>query len=235
MYGRSKFFYDIIYRSKNYRQESDRVHQLILQYKKAKGNRLLDVACGTGNHLTYLKDRYALEGLDLDPDMLRQARKKHPDVMFHQGDMTSFKLKQHYDIITCLFSSIGHVKTRTRLRQAIRTMAEHLKPGGLLIVEPWITPDRYEAGRITANFVDQPRLKLARMAISRRKKNLSVQHYHHLVASPRGFEYFVERAEMGLFPHREYQKAFQNAGLRASYDAYGLTGRGLYLGLKPDG
>ncbi|MBO0888311.1 hypothetical protein J2P12_04340 [Candidatus Bathyarchaeota archaeon] len=56
---------------------------------------------------------------------------------------------------------------------------------------------------------------------------------HHLVATPGGVEYFVERLEMGLFSDREYRGAFKRAGLQVSHDSKGLMGRGLYVGLKP--
>ena len=54
------------------------------------------------------------------------------------ADMTSFDLGRRFDVVTCLFSSIGYVGTAERLDQAIATMAAHLEPGGTLIVEPWL-------------------------------------------------------------------------------------------------
>jgi ubiquinone/menaquinone biosynthesis C-methylase UbiE len=233
LYGRSAVYYDNIYGFKNYRRESEKLHTFIERRKKAPGNTLLDVACGTGNHLMYLKRWYDVEGLDVNPAMLRQARKKHPGIIFRQGDMCKFHLANRFDVITCLFSAIGHVKTKTRMRQAVGRMARHLKPGGLLVLEPWITPDRWSVGYLSANFVDQPDLKLARLSVSKRRANLSVNDEHHLVASTKGIEYFVERLEMGLFTGDDYQDAFKDAGLGVSYDTEGLIGRGLYFGSKP--
>ena len=54
--------------------------------------------------------------------------------------MTAFDLGCRFDVVTCLFSSIGYVGTVERLDQAIATMAAHLEPGGTLIVEPWLSP-----------------------------------------------------------------------------------------------
>lgn len=88
--------------------------------------------------------------------MLKRAREKHPEITFHYGDMCSFKLDKQYDVVTCLFGAIGHVKTEKRLRQAVRQMAQHLKPGGLLVLEPWFSPKQWTVGRLSANFVDQP-------------------------------------------------------------------------------
>ena len=232
MYEESAFYYDIIYGYKNYKKESVRIHHLIRRYKKSRQNSLLDVACGTGNHIAYLKKRYKVQGVDNNPRMLAQARKKHPDVSFHIGDMTRFNLRTRFDIVTCLFSAIGHVKTKTRLRQAVRNMADHLNPGGLLIVEPWFTPNQIDVGRISAIFVDKPQLRLARMGISKRRGNLFVQDLHHLISSAEGIKYFVEPLELGLFTDQQYLDAFRDAKLSVIHDPKGLTGRGLYLGVK---
>ena len=230
MYDRSAEFYDAIYSFKDYEKEAAKLHQLIQKHKRSTDNDLLEVACGTGGHITYLKNNYSVEGLDLNPQMLRLAGKKHPDVVFHRGDMVSFKLKKHFDAITCLFSAIGHVKTKRKLGLAVRNMSRHLKPGGVLIVEPWITPQLWRKRSVHANFVDQPELKIARMNISKSRGRLSVLDMHHLVATPNRVEHFVERLELGLFTHDEYLDALRRAGLETSYDSEGLMGRGLYIG-----
>jgi ubiquinone/menaquinone biosynthesis C-methylase UbiE len=230
LYDRSAEFYDAIYSFKDYEKEAAKLHQLIQKHKRSTDNDLLEVACGTGGHITYLKNNYSVEGLDLNPQMLRLARRKHPDVVFHRGDMVSFKLKKHFDAITCLFSAIGHLKTRRRLGLAVRNMSGHLKPGGVLIVEPWITPQQWRKGSVHANFVDQPELKIARMNISKTRGRLSVLDMHHLVATPNRVEHFVERLELGLFTQDEYLGAFRQASLETTYESEGLMGRGLYIG-----
>ncbi len=233
MYDRSAELYDAIYSFKNYEKETAKLHELIQQYKRSPGNGLLDVACGTGGHIAYLKRNYSVEGLDISPLMLRLARKKHPDVVFYRRDMTNFRLTKEFDVVTCLFSAIGHVKTRRRLGLAVRAMARHLKPGGVLVVESWPTPRQWQNGRLGANFVDEPNLKIARFSISKARDRLSVQDLHHLVATPNRIQHFVERLEMGLFTHDEYLDTFRQAKLETVYDLEGLMGRGLYIGTRP--
>ena len=41
-----------------------------------------------------------------------------------------------YDVVLCLFSSIGYVKTKSNLNRAVKCMANHLTPGGILLIEP---------------------------------------------------------------------------------------------------
>lgn len=233
MYGKAATYYDEIYRWKNYEKETERLHKFIRVYKKSIGNTLLDVACGTGNHLVYLNKLYDVEGLDINPIQIAQARKKLPQVRFYKRDMRSFDLGKKFDVVTCLFSAIGYAKTRNGLRLAVGRMSHHLKPGGVLLLEPWFTPDQWHVGHLHVNFVDQPELKLARMSISKRRGRRSVNDEHHLVACSTGVEYFVERLEMGLFTDQEYREAFKRAALAVCHNAKGLMGRGLYIGLKP--
>jgi len=234
MFDKSAQFYDIIYSQvgKDYAGEAARIHALIGQYRRSAGDDLLDIACGTGEHLAHLRAYYHVEGLDLDPNILAVARRRHPDVAFHQADMADFDLGRQFDAITCLFSSIGYVKTVARLNQAIATMLRHLKPGGVLLVEPWFTPAVFKPGGVHATFVDEPALKIARMNVSRVEDGISVLDFHYLVATPAGVEHFTERHELALFESADYERAFRAAGADAAYDAQGLTGRGLYIGRK---
>jgi len=235
MFSKSAKFYNALYGSmgKDYVAEAKKAQSLIQKYKRSSGNSLLEVACGTGLHASVLQEFYQVEGLDLDDEMLAVARQDFPDIPFHQADMAEFDLGKGFDAITCLFSSIGYVKTKKRLEDAIQNMSHHLLPDGVLIVEPWFTPDQFTVGRVFALFVDQPDLKISRMSLGEVKGRLSILNFHYMVGTPQGIETFKERHELGLFIHEEYLGAFHKAGLKTIHDPEGLDGRGLYIGLKP--
>jgi SAM-dependent methyltransferase len=232
MFESSTEIYDLVYSFKDYQAEVRTLHDLILARSDAEPESLLDVACGTGLHLSYLKDLYHVEGLDVDPAMLDIARARHPAIPFHEGNMVDFSLGKKFDVITCLFSSIGYVQTAERLRRAIETMAGHLAEGGLLVIEPWFTPDTYQAGRLSARFVDQPEIKIARMNTTQLEGSLSVIIFHYLVGDKSGIRHFMERHELGLFTHGQYVDAFRAAGLLVDHDEQGLMDRGLYFGSR---
>jgi SAM-dependent methyltransferase len=240
LYAKSASFYDAIYdviydpySGKDYRSESNRLRQLIMRYKRSDGRSLLDVAVGTGRHLYYLKAWFDAEGLDINRDMIAIAQERNPGVKFHRGDMLTFKLPKKFDVISCLFSAIGYMTTLAKLQRAIRKMGIHLKPGGVLMVEPWITPRNFNSGKLHAVLVNQPELKLARIGRSLARGKISIINFHYLIATPRGTRYFRETEKFGLFTHSEYLGAFRGAGLKVAYDRKGLTGRGLYIGVKP--
>jgi len=230
VFAKSARFYDAIYSFKDYAHESKKIRKLVDQYKRTDGNRLLDVACGTGMHLSHLREFCEVEGLDLDEELLAIARERLPRIPFHQGDMVDFDLGRQFDVVTCLFSSIGYVKTIPRLRQAVANMKRHLKPGGVLIIEPWLYPEFFEGGTVHARFVDEPGLKIARINQSRAENGISILEFQYLVGTPEGIEHFVEIHELGLFSPDEYRGALTAAGLTVSEDFPGLMNRGLYIG-----
>src|ERR687895_895894 len=116
MYTRSAELYDAIYSDKDYAGEARQLHDVIQHLGRSGGRALLDVACGTGVHLSHLRAWYDVEGVELNQAMLAIARRRLPGVSLHQGDMAEFRLPRRFDAITCLFSAIGYVRTVERLR-----------------------------------------------------------------------------------------------------------------------
>jgi SAM-dependent methyltransferase len=230
MFSKTARYYDKIYAHKDYQGEAERLRAIIDARLCYSDKTLLDVACGTGAHIAHLKAYYDVSGLDLEPGLLEIARQEHPEVTYHRGDMIDFSLEQRFDAVTCLFSAIGYVRTVDNLQRAIRCMARHLRPGGLLLVEPWFTPGDWNSGKTHGMLVDEPELKIARLSTSFGDGKLSWFDFHYLIATPEGTEHLVEHHELGLFERHEMEMALLDAGLSTTYDEYGLTGRGLWIG-----
>lgn len=232
MFTKTARFYDKVYASKDYAGEVERIVATVRQNLRSGGHRLLDVACGTGKHVEYLKAHFEVEGLDINEELLDIARQRNPGVVFHLRDMLDFDLGCRFDVVTCLFSSIGYAKTLENVQRAAACIARHLVDGGVLIVEPWFTPDDWHTPSVHAAYIDEPDLKIARVNTSFQEGRLSYFDLHYLIGTPEGTEHFVERHELGLFETDEMQAALESAGLDVTYDPEGLTGRGLFVGLK---
>jgi hypothetical protein len=145
--------------------------------------------------------------------------------------MMDFDLGRTYDVVTCLFSAIGIVRTSERLEHAIVSMARHLRPGGALIVEPWFTPEQWHPGRSSLILAGEVAAdKVYRISTGINEWHQSVLLYDYLRCTPHGMEHYCERIELGLFTRDEMTWAFEFAGLQVRYDAEGLMGRGLYIG-----
>ena len=221
-------YYDRIYAAKDYKAE---VKRLLAGLPPPPRDcpRLLDVACGTGRHLEYLKESYDVVGLDLDEDMLAQARERNPGMMFFRGDMVDFNLNKQFDVVTCLFSSIGYVRSLEGLRLAVGCFRRHVRPEGVLVVEPWLTPETWQPASVYSHVVDGSGVSLARISTGFTDGHVSVYVLHYLIATPEGTEYAVEYHEQALFTDEDMTTALHEGGFsNVAWEAFGLTGRGLY-------
>ncbi len=234
MFSKSAILYDKIYNSlKDYSQECRNIHSL-LQKEHNSARTLLDVACGSGEHARILKNQfgYKIDGIDLDADLIAIAKGKNPHGTFCQGDMTDFMMGETYDVVMCLFSSIGYVKTLENVVASLHRFKEHLKEDGVIIIEPWFQPGALTPGKIFLDTVQDKELSVARMAYNHVKNRISTLHFEYLIGTPGKISHEVETHELGLFTIDEMKECFQSVGLRVDYDEEGLTGRGLYISRK---
>lgn len=231
MFRDSTGYYDILYSFKDYKAESALLGDLILARLPAARS-LLDVACGTGLHDCFLKQRFQVTGLDLLPDFVTQARDRNPECSYHQGDMRNFQLDGRFDVVCCLFSSIGYMLTVSDLELAVSRMSMHLNPEGLLLIEPWFTPDQWKPETVHCQVAEFADGHICRMARSLLIEGRSVVEFEFLVARPQGFERFSERHELNLFTHQQMEQAYRRAGLDVEFDETGISGRGLWIGRR---
>jgi ubiquinone/menaquinone biosynthesis C-methylase UbiE len=230
VFNRSARWYDAFYGHVNYQAEAHQVTAIIQGLKPDAGS-LLDVACGTGRHLAWFRRHFECAGTDIEPEMLAIARETLPEVPFEKADMVELDLGRKFDAVTCLFSSIGYTVLPERLDQAVRAMASHLHPDGVLVVEPWITPDAWIGnGTDTVDVVEQSTGRLVRVISSRRERDETLLRMHYVRAASGEIATEDERHRLGLFSRERYLDAFTSAGLVATWHDPGLRGRGLIVG-----
>jgi len=227
-------YYDLLYSQKDYAGEAIKLKKLVAKYKQSQGNELLDVACGTGHHIKHLKDQFQCIGIDISQAILNVAKRNVPNAKFLTADMTTINLGKTFDVITCLFSSIGYVKTVPKLRKTIHNFARHLKTGGIVIIEPWFTKATYHTGSAHMTTYDGEKVKIARLAVSQLKGNLSIIDMHYLIAEQdKPVKRFVDRHELGLFETDQTLQILKEAGLKPRFVKNGLLrDRGLFIGVK---
>lgn len=231
MFTESAEFYDAIYQGfKDYPAEARQIAALVHAVHPG-GRSILDVGCGTGEHARLLAGEhgFTVDGVDLDAELLRLARRKHRAGHFEQADMSDFHLGRRYDVVLCLFSSIGYVRTQDRLIMALRRFEEHLAPGGVVIVEPWFEPGALQHGFRTEHSAQVEALRITRRGVNEIDGRISRIRFEYEIVGPDGVRRATEVHELGLFTSDEMLAAFTAAGLPAHHDPAGLTGRGLYV------
>lgn len=234
-YRRRAKYYDPIYHWKDYAAEAARLRQVLHGEGIADGARLLEAACGTGSHIVHLRAWYEIEGFDRSAAMLEIARTRLPGSRLFEADMTSFTVERPFDALLCLFSSIGYLRDNASLRAAAARFAAAVRPGGAIIIEPWLPPEVYQPGRLTMQTFESPDLKLCRMVIAHREADMAVMEFHWLAAETGAavVEHFIDRHELRLCPHEMLARAFGEAGFDCRIEPHGLMKeRGLLIGRR---
>ena len=225
MFDDSIDIYDVVYAHKDYEAEATWVRDAVRA--RTRGARtLLAVACGTGKHLELLRHDFECQGTDLLPGFVDVAAAR-TGVPIHRADMDDFDLGERFDAVVCLFSAIGY---SLDLDAAIASMARHLEPAGLLIVEPWFTPDEWHPGRVQVLDHEVDGVRVVRMTASGVDGETAVMAMHHLVSRGTEIEHRSEVHRMTLFTMADYERAFQAAGLSFEVDRPGPFGRGALIG-----
>jgi ubiquinone/menaquinone biosynthesis C-methylase UbiE len=132
-------------------------------------HRLLDLCCGPGRHLAFLKDRVGLAvGVDLSSALLARARehaqleslapegRAPAQARLARADMRRLPLADaSFDRVVNLFTSFGYFEDEAENRRALAEVARVLKPGGLLAM------DHINRDRLRAKLVPRGQRRLA--------------------------------------------------------------------------
>jgi len=229
--------YELFYTSmKDYSADAGQLAHLIRR-ARPHCRTLLDVGCGTGEHARLLSEVHGFEvdGFDIDPAMIAIARTKWPHGRFDIADMIDFHLGRCYDGVLNLFGAIAHALTVPRLRDTLACMRDHLAPGGVAIVQPYLTPDEIPVG--TGEYtVQSGDLRVKRTRRSERDGQRQRLYFHYTVEGPDGTQELDEIHELGLFTIDDTLTAFSAVGLTATYDPGSPDvpgGRGFYVATAP--
>lgn len=125
-------------RARSIEKETNFLHQV---FSKANAKNILDVGCGTGLHCAHLaRFGYKTTGVDLNPRMIRYARKHYtnPKCKFLIGDMRKARklnLNNDFDAIICLCTTFSYNRTTREIMLTLGNFFEMLKPKGILVLE----------------------------------------------------------------------------------------------------
>ncbi|MGW5666937.1 class I SAM-dependent methyltransferase [Micromonospora sp. NPDC003776] len=219
-------------RGKSWHDEAIDIASQIRQ-RRPDASSLLDVACGGGLHLqTFAAEFDRVAGVEPGPDMRRLAQHRMPTVPLHDADMRDFRLDTTFDAVTCLFVAINCLETVADLRAAVSSMAHHLTPGGVLVVEPWWFPERFLDGYVGGDLVREDGRTIARVSRSTRQGRATRMEERWLIGDDSGIREVSQVTMLTMFTRAEYEDAFAGAGCSVQYEEGWLTGRGLFVGVR---
>ena len=140
-------------------EENSRLINQVLDatLKKYKVETVLDLTCGTGSQVFWLKKRgYEVIGSDINANMLKIARdkagKEDLDVKLLEGDMRTLKVGK-FDAVITIFNAVGHL-TKYDFEEAMQNIHENLNDGGLYVFDIFNLAYLLHADNITKLTVD---------------------------------------------------------------------------------
>lgn len=108
-----------------------------LECRGLRGNRLLDVGCGTGKSFVPMLPRgWEVTGCDISPSMLEIAREKAREaVRLEVADVLELPKFGEFDLVWALDDTLNYLLSGEELRLALTGMRENLAPTGLLLFD----------------------------------------------------------------------------------------------------
>lgn len=136
---------------------------LYLALAARTGGPVLELMAGTGRLVVPLAAAgHEVTGVDLDPAMLARARTATeavaPEVAARihlvEGDARSIRLPEagRFQLATVPLNSIFLAASRSEQAAVVATLAAHLAPGGLAVIDVWL-PDVEDLGRFDGRLV----------------------------------------------------------------------------------
>ncbi|OPY24054.1 MAG: ubiquinone/menaquinone biosynthesis methyltransferase [Methanobacterium sp. PtaU1.Bin242] len=200
LYKKFAKYYDQIYEKMDHVKECEFIEWAVNQHQNCDGNKLLDVACGTGRHADLLKNRFKIVGVDLNPEMLKIAQNKVLDVEFTEGDMKTLDLKEEFDVIICMFSAMNYNTTLDELKATLKNFYNHLYEGGILIFDLGINQENWIEGLVSVDTVVDEKFKLARICQSHLEEGIFNANFVFLIKEDGKVDFDIDQHKLGVFP-----------------------------------
>jgi SAM-dependent methyltransferase len=130
-------YYHKLYFERDETEAQQFITLLLKHLKPAPESRMLDVACGKGRHSKFLASfNFDVTGIDISFDSISYAKQfENEHLSFYQHDMRLPAWVNYFDYAFNFFTSFGYFPTRREHDDAVRTLAQSLKPEGVLLFD----------------------------------------------------------------------------------------------------
>jgi len=101
----------------------------------SEDSKILDLGCGTGNLLGKLSNHgYCGTGIDVAPEMVKEAKRKYPSLNFKVVDLCNFELEEKFDVILCTNDVINYLEPNVR-EDFFTSISKHLSLDGICYID----------------------------------------------------------------------------------------------------
>lgn len=130
-------YYHQLYFKRDEREAAKFIDHLVDHLQPKEGATMIDIACGKGRHSVQLASKgFDVTGIDLSEDSIRDAKDwEHDKLHFYVHDMRLPFRINYFNYAFNFFTSFGYFDTRREHDNAIRTIAQSLKPDGEFVID----------------------------------------------------------------------------------------------------
>lgn len=127
-------YYDLLTDNVNYDEYARYIDNTFIT-QKIDGI-ILDAGCGTGTMLSLLAERgYDMIGVDIDEEMLSEAKQKCPDALLLRQDVTEIDLFGTIRGAVSTLDVVNHIESINAVERFFSRVALFLEPDGIFIFD----------------------------------------------------------------------------------------------------
>ena len=194
------------------------------QVSDIKHPKLLDLGCGTGEHLSHLvKSDFICTGIDSSDDMIHIARTRFPEkIEFVRADMRDIKYNEEFDIVISLFGSMNYLIEDTDIDRVFRNIHSALKKKSVALLEIWNSYPVSLIGKKPVSKVSVTRYSGTTIERERgfslmdneAKKTIVEVNYRYVLKKNRAKNIFTDKHIMRPFTPEEINRFIANNGFK---------------------
>lgn len=117
------------------------INRALTMLRPEGGERVLDLACGTGRHsLELVRRGFSVVGSEISPELVEIARRDAEaeglEATFIEGDLRELDFEDEFDIVLNLNDgAVGYFETDEENHRTFEVIARALKPGGQNLIQ----------------------------------------------------------------------------------------------------
>lgn len=203
-------FYPIVYPHRNDTHADLEIHQLIKALHLSGDERVLDVCCGAGRHLSALLTRgFKAWGTDLSRLLLKEASNR-PEMASRiiNADMCWLPFKNYFHVVLNLFTSFGYFLDDNQNKAALKEMVSMLQPDGLLVL------DHINRFNLQRNLVKKSSEQRGEWGVSQERRIEGNRVIKEITITSKDGSTTCLTENVKLFYPHEIRELFETAGLK---------------------